>query len=70
MGMRPSGKERERLLLSRKCVMDTYWRWRDAEDTETDREDGNGFLFSPSAERWELMHSCIAHLNMEIFRGL
>lgn len=57
----------------RQCLVQMYWQWRDAEDTEAEKDDpGNryGFSMGPKAERWELLDSSIAMINTEVFRGL
>jgi len=73
MAMRPSGNDKKQQLFMRECLMQVYWEWRDAEDTEAEKDDpGNrfGFSLSPKAERWQLLESCIARINCEVFRGL
>ncbi len=45
------------MLLLRNIATAEFWRWRELEYSE------------PTANDWELLVSCIAALNMEIFRG-
>jgi hypothetical protein len=58
--MRPTGKDREQQLFMRDCLIQVYWEWRANEEWEV----------APRAARWELLESCIARINCEVFRGL
>lgn len=61
------GKDREQQLFMRDCLIQIYWEWREAENFG---DDNDGWMFSPKAKRWELVQSCIARINCEVFRGL
>lgn len=53
--------DRHQQLFMRDCLIQIYWEWRDAEDT---------FGTTIKSSRWELLESCIARINCEVFRGL